>query len=143
MSAHRRLLVEQRQDQVEKEWQAGCERAHQVQRLEGEFAAHPPEKRVEAAAFHVPLAYRVEQSYTYLGNQGRAYEQTDRPRPGHTRSTYLEDSRVRAAQWLGHRAAPETGLRRRPVCQRRVALPCPAQAGAGGLDYCRMETKRE
>jgi len=32
---------------------------------------------------------------------------------------------------------------RRPAGQRRIALSCPAQVVAGGLDYCGMETKRE
>src|SRR5215475_7272619 len=82
----------------------------------------------------IPLAYRVEQGYTHLGNQVRAYEQTNRLGPGYPGPAYPEDSCVRAAPRLGNRATPETGLRRRPAGQRLVALPCPAQAGAGGLD---------
>src|SRR5262249_732530 len=74
----------------------------------------------------IPFAYRVEQGYTHLGNQERVYEQTDRLGPGHTGSAYPENSGVRAAPRLGNRAAVETGLRRRPAGQRRVALPCPA-----------------
>src|SRR5215831_6359156 len=111
--------------------------------IESEFAAIPPEKRVEAAAFHIPLAYREGPDYTHLGNQVRAYEQTYRPGPGHTGPTYPEDSRVRAAPRLGDRAAPETSLRRRPTGQRRITLPCSAQAGAGGLDQGRVEAERE
>src|SRR5215470_11947606 len=117
-SAYRSRLVEQRQDQVEKEWQAGCERAHQVQRLESEFAADPLEKCVEAADFHIPLAYREGHCYTHLGNQVRAYEQTYRSGPGHTGPAYPEDSGVRTAPRLGDWAATETGLRRSPAGQR-------------------------
>src|SRR5262245_6423435 len=91
----------------------------------------------------IPLAYRVEQRYTRLGNQERVYEQTDRPGPEHTGPAYPEDSCVRAAPRLGDWATPETGFRRRPAGQRRVALPCPAQAGTGGLDHGRVETERE
>src|SRR5262249_11717139 len=99
--------------------------------------------RYPQVSLYIPLAYREGHGYTHLGNRGGLYEQTDRPGSGYPGPAYPEDSRVRAAPWLGDRAAPETGLRRCPVCQRRIALPCPAQAGAGGLDYCRMETKRE
>src|SRR5262249_2741816 len=99
--------------------------------------------RLNGALKQIPLAYRVEHDYTYLGNRGGSYEQTDRPGPGHTGPTYPEDSCVRTAPWLGDRTAVETGFRRRPAGERRVALPCPAQAGAGGLDYCGMETQRE
>src|SRR5215471_3606004 len=91
----------------------------------------------------IPLAYLVEQAYTHLGNQGRAYEQTDRFGPGHIGPAYPEDSCVRAAPRLGDWATPETGFWRHPAGQRRVAIPCPAQAGAGGLDHGRVEAERE
>src|SRR5262245_24647334 len=81
--------------------------------------------------------------YTYLGNLERVYEQTDRLGPRHTGSPYSKDSRVRAAPRLGDRAAIETGFRRRPAGQRWVALPCLAQARAGRLDYCGVETQRK
>src|SRR5262245_19999984 len=99
--------------------------------------------RLTGALTQIPLAYRVGQGYTHLGNQERTYEQTDRPCPGHTESAYSEDSRVRTAQRLGDRATPETSIRRSPAGKRRIALPCPAQAGAGGLDQGRVEVERE
>src|SRR5262245_2681460 len=90
-----------------------------------------------------PLAYRVERVYTHLDNRGGLNEQTDRPGPGDAGLAYPEDTGARTASWLGDRAAPEAGIRRRPVCQRRISLPSAAQARAGGLDQGRVEAKRE
>ncbi|MCI0388073.1 MAG: hypothetical protein MOB07_04805 [Acidobacteria bacterium] len=50
MAARCRWLVEQRQDQIDKQQQAARERARQIQRLESEFAAIPLEKRAEATS---------------------------------------------------------------------------------------------
>jgi hypothetical protein len=74
-------------------------------------------------ATKIPLAYRVEQGYTHLGNQGRAYKQTDRLGPACAGPAYSEDSRVRAAPRLGDQAAVETDLWRCPSGQRWVAHP--------------------
>lgn len=49
MAAHCHRLVERHQDQVEREERVVRERARQIQWLESEFAAIPPEKRAEAA----------------------------------------------------------------------------------------------
>src|SRR5215470_11691015 len=119
------------------------EQARQIRWLESEFAAILREKHVEEAAFHLPLAYREGHDYTHLGNRGGSYEQTDRSGPGHAGPAYSEDSCIRAAPRLGNRAAVKTGLRRGPAGQRRVALPCFAQAGARGVDYRGMEVQRE
>src|SRR5215475_10058494 len=53
-----------------------------------------------------PLAYRGKRAYASLGNQGRAYEQTDGPGPGHTGPSDLEDPGAGAAKRLGDRTAP-------------------------------------
>src|SRR5215510_10179367 len=89
----------------------------------------------------IPLAYRVGARYTHLGNQGRAHEQINRFGPRYPGPLDLEDPGVRATPRLGDRAAVETGLRRRPAGQRRVALPCPAQGRAKFYSLTRLGRK--
>ena len=44
---------------------------------------------------------------------------------------------------MGHQSPPEIHLRRRAPGQRRIPLPCIAQAGAGRLDQGRVEADRK
>src|SRR6185312_11852674 len=70
-------------------------------------------------------------------------EQTARSRPGDAEPADPQDSRAAAAQRLGHRSAPDAGVRRRAAGERRLALPRAAQTRTGRLDHRRMARKRE
>jgi len=69
MAARCRQLVEQHQEQVEGEQQAARERARQIHWLESEFAAIPPEKRME-----VPGAWALYEQACAVSDPGKRLE---------------------------------------------------------------------
>src|SRR2546422_2910548 len=88
-----------------------------------------------------PLAYRGEPLLcSPLGNR---YEQTQRPRPRHTRPAPPENSGAAAFARVGHQSSPEIYLWRRAAGQRKIPLPGIAQTGAGRLDHGRVEADGE
>ena len=54
-----------------------------------------------------------------------------------------EDFGAGANEWLCDQFATEAGFWGRVAGERRVALPCPAQAGAGRLDHGGVEAYGE